>query len=58
MQVDGEVETEIESEDDPFPPLEGDCGEGVEYVVEGESLMARCALSAQITCIKCPNQKG
>ena len=48
MWVDGEVETEIESEDDPFLPLEDDCDEGVEYAMEGESLVARRALSAQI----------
>ena len=40
---------ETESEDDPLPPLEDNCDEGVKYVAEGESLVARCALSAQIT---------
>ena len=48
MQVDEEVETESESKGDLVPPIEDDCAEGVKYVVEGESLMARCALSAQI----------
>ena len=48
IQVDGEVETKRESEDGLVPPLDDDCDEGVKYAVEGESLVARCALSAQI----------
>ena len=44
----GEVETESESDDDQMPPLEDTCDDGVEYPVEGESLVARYALSAQI----------
>jgi hypothetical protein len=46
--VDGEVETESESDDDQMPPLEDACDEDVEYPVEGESLVARHALSAQV----------
>ena len=44
----GEVETESESDDDKMPPLEDTCDDDVEYPVEGESLVARRALSAQI----------
>jgi hypothetical protein len=45
--VDGEVETESEGDDDQMPTLEDDCDD-VEYPVEGESLVARRALSAQV----------
>ena len=46
--VDGEVETESEGDDDQMPILEDVCDDDVEYPVEGESLVARCALSAQV----------
>ena len=46
--VDGEVETESEEDDDYMPSLEDACDDNVEYLVEGESLVARRALSAQI----------
>jgi hypothetical protein len=46
-RVDGEVETESEGDDDQMPILEDDCDD-VEYPVEGESLVARRALSAQV----------
>ena len=48
MRVDGEMETEKESEDDLVPPLDDNCDEGVNCAMEGESLVARRALSAQI----------
>ncbi|RVW69177.1 Retrovirus-related Pol polyprotein from transposon 297 [Vitis vinifera] len=47
-RVDGEVETKSEKDDDQMPSLEDACDDNVEYPVEGESLMARCALSAQV----------
>ncbi|RVX14849.1 Retrovirus-related Pol polyprotein from transposon 17.6 [Vitis vinifera] len=47
-RVDGEVETESEEDDDHMPSLEDACDDNVEYPVEGESLMARRALSAQV----------
>jgi hypothetical protein len=43
----GEVETESEGDDDQMPILEDDCDD-VEYPVEGESLVARRALSAHV----------
>ncbi|RVW50081.1 hypothetical protein CK203_106827 [Vitis vinifera] len=46
--VDGEVETESEEDDDQMPSLEDACDNNVEYPVEGESLVARRALSAQV----------
>jgi hypothetical protein len=45
-RVDGEVETESESDADQM--LEDTCDDDVEYPVEGESLVARRALSAQV----------
>uniref|UniRef100_A0A2N9IRP1 Reverse transcriptase n=1 Tax=Fagus sylvatica TaxID=28930 RepID=A0A2N9IRP1_FAGSY len=45
-RVDGEVETESESDADQMPMLEDTCDDDVEYPVEGESLVARRALSA------------
>ncbi|KAJ9699061.1 hypothetical protein PVL29_007911 [Vitis rotundifolia] len=48
IRVDGEVETESEEDDDQMPSLEDACDDNVEYPVEGESLVARCALSAQV----------
>ncbi|RVW45606.1 hypothetical protein CK203_091543 [Vitis vinifera] len=47
-RVDGEVETESEEDDDQMPSLEDACDDNVEYPVEGESLVARRALSAQV----------
>jgi hypothetical protein len=47
-RVDGEVETESEGDDDQMPILEDVCDDDVEYPVEGESLVARRALSAQV----------
>jgi len=47
-RVDGEVETESKGDDDQMPPLEDARDNDVEYSVEGESLVARCALSAQV----------
>ncbi|KAL6329719.1 hypothetical protein AAG906_035367 [Vitis piasezkii] len=46
--VDGEVKTESEEDDDQMPSLEDACDDNVEYPVEGESLVARRALSAQV----------
>ena len=46
--VGGEVETESESDADQMPLLEDACDDDVEYPVEGESLVARRALSAQV----------
>jgi hypothetical protein len=47
-RVDGEVETKSESDADQMPLLEDACDDDVEYPVEGESLVARRALSAQV----------
>ena len=47
-RVDRDVETESEKDDDQMPSLEDACDDNVEYPVEGESLVARCALSAQV----------
>jgi hypothetical protein len=47
-RVDGEVETESESDADQMPMLEDTGDDDVEYPVEGESLVARRALSAQV----------
>ena len=45
----GEVETESEGDSADMPPLEDiSDNDGVEYPVEGESLVARRALNAQI----------
>jgi hypothetical protein len=46
--VDGEVETESEGNDNQMPLLEDVCDDDVEYPMEGESLVARRALSAQV----------
>jgi hypothetical protein len=46
--VDGEVETESKGNDDQMPLLEDVCDDDVEYLVEGESLVAMRALSAQV----------
>ncbi|KAL6350802.1 hypothetical protein AAG906_031388 [Vitis piasezkii] len=47
-RVDGEVETESEEDDDQMPSLEDACNDNVEYLVEGESLVAMRALSAKV----------
>ena len=47
-RVDGEVETESKGDNDQMPSHEDACDDDVEYSVEGESLVARCALSAQV----------
>ena len=47
-RVDGEVETESEKDDDQMPSLEDACDDNVEYPMEGESLVTRHALSAQV----------
>ena len=46
--VDGEVETESKGNDDQLSLPEDACDDDVEYPVEGESHMGRCALSAQV----------
>ena len=48
VRVDEEVETESKEDDDQMPSLEDACDNNVEYPVEGESLVARRALSAQV----------
>ena len=47
-RVEGEVEIESEGDDDQIPSLEEACDNDMEYPVEGESLVARHALSAQV----------
>ena len=47
-RIDGEMETESEGDDDQIPSLEDACDDNMEYPVEGESLVARRALSAQV----------
>ena len=47
-RVDGEVEIESESDADQMPMLEDTCDDDVEYTMEGESLVAQRALSAQV----------
>ena len=47
-RVDGEVETESEEDDDQMSSLDDACDDNVEYPMEGESLVARRALSAQV----------
>ena len=46
--ADGEVETESDGDDDQMPSPKDACENDVEYPVEGESLVARHALSAQV----------
>ena len=49
MYDNGEMETTSEGDSDDMPPLEDISDNvGVEYPVEGESLVARRALNAQI----------
>ena len=43
-----EVEIESEGDDDKLSSPEDACDDDVEYPVDGESLMTRCALSAQV----------
>ena len=47
-RVDGKVETESECDDDQMPSPEDACDDDVEYLVKGEPLVARYALSAQV----------
>ena len=47
MRDDGEIEIEGESDEDSTRPLEDD-EDGVEYPVEGEALVVRHTLNAQI----------
>ena len=47
-RVNGEVKIESEGDDDQMPSPKNTCDDDVEYPVEGESLVARCALSAQV----------
>ena len=42
------MKTESKEDDDQMPSLEDACDDNVEYPVEGESLVARHALSAQV----------
>ena len=42
------METKSEEDDDQMPSPEDACDDNVEYLVEGESLVARHALSAQV----------
>ena len=46
--VNEEVETESEGDDDQMPSPGNACDDYVEYPVEGESLVARRALSVQV----------
>ena len=45
-RVEGEVEIESEGDDDQSQSLEEACDNDMEYPMEGESLVARHALSA------------
>jgi hypothetical protein len=47
-RVDGEVETKSGGDDDQMPLLKGVCDNDVQYPAEGESLVIRRALSAQV----------
>ena len=47
LRDDGDVETESELDDDPMPPFE-DANDGVEYLVDGKLMVARCALNMQV----------
>ena len=47
-RVDGDVEIESEGDDDQMPTPDEASDNEMEYLVEGESLVARCALSAQV----------
>ena len=42
------MKTESKEDDDQMPSLEDACDDNVEYLVEGESLVAWHALSAQV----------
>ena len=49
MRDNGEVETVSEGDSDDMPPLKDiSDNDRVEYPVEGENLVARCVLNAQI----------
>jgi hypothetical protein len=47
-RVDGVVETKREGDDDQMPLPEDACDDDMEYLVEGESLVVKHALSAQV----------
>ena len=47
-RIDGEVKIESEEDDDQIPSLEDAYDDNVEYPIEGESLVARRALSTQV----------
>ena len=47
-RVKGEVETESEGDDNQMPSPGNACDDYVEYLVEGESLVAKRALSVQV----------
>lgn len=47
MMDNGGIETESENDEDSMPTLE-DCDDGVEYQVEGETLVVRRTLNAQV----------
>ena len=47
-RVKGEVETKSKGDDDQMPSLKDAYDDDVEYQVEGESLVARRALSTQV----------
>ena len=47
-RVDGEVKIENEGDDDQMSSPEDACDDDVEYPMEGESLVARLALCAQV----------
>ena len=42
------METKSEEDDDQMPSPEDACDDNVEYLVEGESLMATHAINAQV----------
>ena len=46
--VNREVKTESEGDDDQMPLPKNTCDDDVEYLMEGESLVVRSALSAQV----------
>ena len=48
MSDNDEIETEGKSDEDSMPPLEDDDEDGVKYLVEGEALVVRHTLNAQI----------
>lgn len=47
-RADGEVKTESEGDDDQMPSLENTYDDDMEHLVEGETLVAKRALSAHV----------